>query len=116
MKNLYWKTEHGKILFGIYLISLITASYGLAYKKLTDVFLFMKSRDARNLIITLVVIAVGIKLITYISGRYIGQAGAVADLVASFTGLGDLVLYGVIILAVILVPVYLSKRSQEKAR
>lgn len=74
----------------------------------------MSARDVRNLILTLIIVAIGIKLILWISGNYIGNVGGFSDLVAGFTGLGDLAMYGLILLAVLLIPYYLSKRSQEK--
>lgn len=74
----------------------------------------MKARDARNLIITLIIAVVGVKLVLWISGNYIGNAAGFSDLVKGFTGLGDLMMYGLIALAILLVPYYLSKRSQEK--
>lgn len=76
----------------------------------------MKSRDVRNLIIALIIVAVGIKLITWVSGNYISNISLAnfSDLVKAFTGLGDLAMYGLIILAILLIPYYLSKRSQEK--
>ena len=74
----------------------------------------MKARDVRNLILTLIILALGIKLILWISGNYIGNAGDFSGLVTGFTGLGDLAMYGLILFAVLLFPYYLSKRSQEK--
>lgn len=76
----------------------------------------MKAKDVRNLIISLVIAAIGIKLIAIISGRYISAAGATgfSELVSAFIGLGDLALYGLIVIAILLVPYYLSKRSKEK--
>lgn len=76
----------------------------------------MKSKDARNLILTLIIIAIGIKIISIVTGRYVSAAGAggFGELIAAFTGLGDLALYGLIFLAILLIPYYLSKRSQEK--
>lgn len=76
----------------------------------------MKAKDARNLILTLIIVAIGIKIITFITGRYISAAGAggFGELIGAFTGLGDLALYGLIFLAILLIPYYLSKRSQEK--
>jgi len=77
----------------------------------------MEAKDARNLIITLFIVAIGIKLIATISGRYIssaGGAGTFSSLVAAFLGLGDLAMYGLIVLAILIIPYYLSKRSQEK--
>lgn len=74
----------------------------------------MSAKDVRNLILTLIILAIGIKLIMWITGNYIGNAGSFSDLVAGFTGLGDLAMYGLILLAILLMPYYLSKRSQEK--
>lgn len=76
----------------------------------------MTAKNVRNLILTLIVLAIGIKLILWISGNYIGNAGEFSSLVAGFTGLGDLAMYGLILLAIILIPYYFSKRSQEKKR
>jgi len=77
----------------------------------------MKSRDVRNLILTLAILALGIKIITYISGRFITQAGTAgfSGLVGAFTGLGDLMVYGLAAIALLLIPFYFSKRSSEKA-
>ncbi len=74
----------------------------------------MSAKDVRNLMLTLIILAIGIKLIMWITGNYIGNAGSFSDLVAGFTGLGDLAMYGLILLAILLMPYYLSKRSQEK--
>lgn len=77
----------------------------------------MKPHDVRNLIVTLIIIAVGVKLLLAISDYYVSRSGAsgqLGTLVNSFTSLGDFATYGIIILAVLLVPYYLSKRSQEK--
>ena len=77
----------------------------------------MKSRDVRNLIITLIILAIGIKLITLISASSISNVPGVesiSNVVKSFTGLGDLSLYGIAFLVILLIPYYLSKRSQEK--
>lgn len=79
----------------------------------------MRAKDVRNLIITLVIVAIGIKLILFISSYYVNKYGSqdiagFGDLVNGFTGLGDLAMYGLILLAIILIPYYFSKRSQEK--
>ena len=76
----------------------------------------MTAKSARNLILTLIILAIGIKLILWISGNYIGSAGQFSDLVAGFAGLGVLAMYGLILLAILLIPYYLSKRSQERKR
>ncbi len=74
----------------------------------------MRAKDTRNLIATLIILSIGIKLVLWITGNYIGNADSFSDLVDAFTGLGDLAMYGLILLAILLVPYYLSKRSQEK--
>lgn len=76
----------------------------------------MKAKDARNMIIALIVVAIGIKLITWISGRYISGTNfsGVEDIVKAMGGLGDLALYGIAVIVILLIPYYFSKRSQEK--
>jgi len=76
----------------------------------------MKAKDARNLIISLIVVAIGIKLIAIISARYasIAGAGGFSELISAFLGLGNLAMYGLILLAILLIPYYLSKRSKER--
>ena len=77
----------------------------------------MKSRDVRNLIITLIILAIGIKLITLISASSISNIPgieSVSKVVESFKGLGDLSLYGIAFLVILLIPYYFSKRSKEK--
>ncbi|HLC76600.1 MAG TPA: hypothetical protein VJH04_00175 [archaeon] len=76
----------------------------------------MTAKNVRNLILTLIILAIGVKLILWISGNYIGSSGQFSDLVAGFAGLGDLAMYGLILLAILLIPYYLSKRSQERKR
>ncbi len=58
----------------------------------------MTAKNVRNLILTLIILAIGVKLILWIAG------------------LGDLAMYGLILLAILLIPYYLSKRSQERKR
>ena len=74
----------------------------------------MRAKGVRNYILTLIILAIGVKLILWIPGNYVDSADGFADLVGAFTGLGDLTMYGLILLAILLVPYYLSKRSQEK--
>ena len=78
------------------------------------------SKDVRNLILTIIIIAVGVKLITLISKHlkdiYVGVTGegSFANLFNALDSIGNLVLYILIIIAILLIPYYLSKRSQEK--
>lgn len=86
------------------------------FKSLAKLLSSMKAKDVRNLIITLVVVIVGVKIIVMISNRYINQANVAgfSGLIKGFTGLGDLVIYGIAIIAILLIPYYFSKRSGEK--
>ena len=47
-------------------------------KNIADSTLLMKAKDARNLIITLIVLAIGLKILTTLGSRYATQAGAAA--------------------------------------
>ena len=73
----------------------------------------MASKDMRNGIIALIILALGIKIILYITGNYI-DISAAGDIGKSFQSMGDLFIYGAAIIAILLVPFYLSARSNEK--
>lgn len=76
----------------------------------------MKAKDIRNLIITLLIIAGGVKLIMIITNNAIKNysVGGLESIINMLTGVGDLIIYGVVFLAIILIPIYLGKRSGEK--
>ncbi len=79
----------------------------------------MHAKDVKKSILTIVVVAIGIKIITVASKNlkdiYAGTVGdsSFAELINALDSLGSLVLYGLLIIAILLVPYYLSKRSQE---
>ncbi len=75
----------------------------------------MKGRSAGGWIVTLVLAAIGIKIITWLSNSYISQAdtGMFSDLIASFARIGDLLFYGLLVLAALLIPVYLQRRKKN---
>jgi hypothetical protein len=83
----------------------------------------MAAKDVRNLIVTLIILVVGIKAIVLVSQTYTRTAASAADLtgVANFSNLvgaaeslSNLVIIGLAVLIIILIPVWLSKRSSEK--
>ncbi len=73
----------------------------------------MSSRDIRNGILALIILALGIKLILYITGKYV-DISAAGEIGKSLENVGDLFIYGAVIIAIILIPFYLSSRSSEK--
>jgi len=75
----------------------------------------MDAKDVRNLIISLFVIAVGIKLVLNISAGYLSQVQVTQVIdVPPLEGIGNLFIFALAIFMLILVPVYLSKRSKER--
>jgi len=76
----------------------------------------MGSKEFKKGIITLVILAIGIKLITLIGKGFISntQLPNINLSGNSIESLGNLLIIGIIIIIVILIPFYLSKRSEEK--
>lgn len=74
----------------------------------------MMAKDVRNLIISLFIIAVGIKLILNISAGFISQVQVTQVIdVPPLEGIGNLFIFALAIFMLVLVPVYLSKRREE---
>ena len=73
----------------------------------------MSSKNSRNAILTLIILAIGIKLLLFITGKYVDIAAA-GDLGKSLISMSDLLFYGLLLLALLLVPFYLNSRSNEK--
>ncbi len=76
----------------------------------------MTAKSVRNLIISLIILIIGVNILGYISQRYIPnipnvQISGIASITSSFT---TLISVGIFIIVLILIPVYLSKRSGEK--
>jgi len=63
--------------------------------------------------ITLIMLAIGVKVLLYATAHFVDIAAA-GDLGKSLNDMGNLLIYGFIILAIILIPFYLSARSDEK--
>jgi len=75
----------------------------------------MQSKKIRDLIITLIILVIGIKLLTMIGFSYISSTGLdIPELAGSVEALGNMMIMGMSFLTVILIPFYLSKRSEEK--
>jgi hypothetical protein len=75
----------------------------------------MTAKSIRNGIFALIILAIGVKLILYITSRYI-DISAAGDIGKSMNEMGNLFIYGAIALALILIPFYLSARSNEKKK
>ena len=77
----------------------------------------MGSKSIRNLIIALVIILIGIRIILFVFNSYLSQysiAGSLSELIGAVEGMSTLLTYGLIVLIIIAIPFYLSKRSKEK--
>ena len=75
----------------------------------------MQSKKIRDLIIALIILIVGIKLLTMIGFSYVFSTGLeIPELAGSIEPLGNMMIMGLSFLIVILIPFYLSKRSEEK--
>lgn len=76
----------------------------------------MSSKDTRNAIISLFVLAAGIKVIQIIAGNYIpgAETAGLDSAIAGLNSLSDLVLLGVVVIALILIPIYAYQRARKK--
>lgn len=75
----------------------------------------MKSKDLSNLIISLFILAAGVKIVTILARGYITAPaiGISPGIINSIDNVGNLFLIGIGVLILILIPFYLSKRSEE---
>ncbi|MEM7819890.1 MAG: hypothetical protein QXD48_03620 [Candidatus Aenigmatarchaeota archaeon] len=77
----------------------------------------MKSKNIRNLILTLIIVIIGIKIIIFIFQNHLSRFEVVniaTDIINFVFKIGELIIYGLIFLIIILIPIYFSKRSDEK--
>lgn len=73
------------------------------------------SKEIRNLIIALIIMAIGIWFLTRIARAYIGSVPLVfADIASLLDSIGMLITLGIAFIIVILIIVYFAKRSDEK--
>ncbi len=75
----------------------------------------MSSKDTRNGIIALIILAIGVKIILYVLTKYVDIAQA-GDVGKSLGDIGNLFFYGALAIALLLVPFFLSARSNEKGK
>lgn len=75
----------------------------------------MQSKDVSKLIFSLLVLAIGVKVITIIAKGYIQQpvVGISTELVGSLDSVGNLFIMGIGVIILILLPFYFSKKSEE---
>ena len=75
----------------------------------------MQSKRIRDLIISLIILIISIKLLTMIGFSYISNAGLnMPEFAVSIEALGNMMIIGLSFLTILLIPFYLSKRSEEK--
>ena len=78
--------------------------------------IIVSGKSVRNLIITLVILLLGVNLLTKISQGFISSQSipdTAKALLGSVDSMMTLVNVGLIIIIIILIPVYLSKRSEQ---
>ncbi len=73
----------------------------------------MQPKSARNWIITLIILAIGVKALVYATAHFV-DISAAGELGKFLNDTGNLLIYGFVILAIILIPFYLSARSDER--
>ena len=74
----------------------------------------MNAKDVRNLIVSLFVIIIGIRLVLNITSGFLSQVPEIPIDVPPLEGIGNTFIVFLAVLMLILVPVYLSKRSKER--
>lgn len=75
----------------------------------------MKSKEISNLILSLIILAIGIKVVGIVAKGYTENPviGISPDLLNAVESLGNLFILGIGVLVLILLPFYFSKRSEE---
>lgn len=84
---------------------------------------FMSSKTTRSAILVLIIIAIGVFAMQKIMEFFVAGQGNIpgvdvaglSQTLSSFRGLFSPIMYGTIILAIILIPVYIWQRRNEKA-
>ncbi|MBI4154202.1 hypothetical protein HY501_02610 [Candidatus Woesearchaeota archaeon] len=77
----------------------------------------MAAKDVRNLILALIILIIGIFLLTRIGKNFtsnLALPSSVPNIVTVIDSVSTLLTLGLGVLVIILMPFYLSKRSQEK--
>ncbi len=76
----------------------------------------MSAKDIKKFIITLIILVIGINILWYLGKNFISKfpVNITTDLTPAITNITNLLSVGIIVIVVILIPVYLSKRSEEK--
>jgi hypothetical protein len=79
----------------------------------------LKGKGAGGMIINLLIAAAGIKLLMIVSNSFVKGAdpsGSFYGLISAFLGIGDLIFYGLLALAALIVPYYIYKRRNNKVK
>jgi flagellar biogenesis protein FliO len=77
----------------------------------------MAAKDVRNLILAIIILIIGIFVLTRIGKGFMANIklpSTAPDIIASIEGMSTVLILGLGIIVIILIPIYLSKRSGEK--
>lgn len=75
----------------------------------------MAAKDIRNLIVAIVIAIIGIQLLVRLAKGYIPQSPLVPpDISASIDALSNLLTLGLVVVLLLAIPFYLSRRSEER--
>ncbi|MCX6816166.1 MAG: hypothetical protein NT120_04930 [Candidatus Aenigmarchaeota archaeon] len=77
----------------------------------------MEAKSIQKNIIMLIILAIGVKILTMVSKGYTANLqvpGNIGELANSVESLSNLLLIGIVVIIIILIPIYLAKRSEEK--
>lgn len=77
----------------------------------------MSAKETRDIIIAVIILLAGVRLLVVLSRSYIPQTASAfipKDIFLSIDGLANLITVGLIIILLFCIPLYFSKRSEEK--
>ncbi|MBI3190256.1 hypothetical protein HYZ41_00980 [archaeon] len=75
----------------------------------------MSSRGVRNVIFTVVILVIGVELLWYVAKKYVSEAPASSgtEILSSMDSFLNLFVIGLVLIILLLIPIYLSQRSEE---
>jgi uncharacterized protein YneF (UPF0154 family) len=75
----------------------------------------MTAAGIRNVIVTIIILILGVEILWYIAKKYVSEAPASGgtDILSSMDSFLNLFVMGLVLIILLLLPIYLSKRSEE---